>query len=651
MASVVRVILKTDVNHVYRLLELLASLEAFVPQPLSRYTELPEHIRRLRDQVVELAAGLRELIERYSSLLGESEEKLVVRGETLKNVIEEALAGARKLLEEIQELEGHIESLEAEKKRLEALTGLAARHGGVSVARALRRLESLENLRAKLFIVDVRLEYEVRRVLAATSLAYGVYPASPGEKLLLVVYRPSDRELVERLEATMGLRELVPPRELVEAPEEAIMLADIRLQEVEEALREARRELEKLVSSKAGLILGLYELLSRIAELFSVLETGLVVGDRVIVKGYIVSTALRALEAAGKEGWLRVEVTEPGDDAPRPPTRNPLIRAFAEHIRDLYGPPGLREVDPAPVIAATFPLFFGLMFGDIGHGAVLALLGLGLYRLREDYRGYGIIIALCGLWSMVFGVLSGEVFGFHMALFPGYEPPLSLFAGDRLSAEKLRLALAVSLLAGVVHIALALVLGIYTRLRRGDYAGAAAGLAPVLLLYTGGVLYVASRLAGLPAWLGEAGMILLTASPILLLTASLTASRLSGVKPLHVLGEALLEYALSVVELASNTLSYMRLAILYLIHAVLTSMLARAWHAIGLLSLPLLVLGNAGIIALESLMAFIQASRLHFYEFMTKFYEGSGRPYRPVKLSGRHVRVELRAVAGRPGKR
>ncbi|MFH0897732.1 MAG: V-type ATPase 116kDa subunit family protein [Candidatus Bathyarchaeota archaeon] len=90
-----------------------------------------------------------------------------------------------------------------------------------------------------------------------------------------------------------------------------------------------------------------------------------------------------------------------------------------------------------------------------------------------------------------------------------------------------------------------------------------------------------------------------------------------------------IDFFIELIELASNTISYIRLAVLFLVHSLLLSILNNVF-VLGLAALPIVVLGNIGIIALEGLVVFIQSLRLHFYEFFSKFFQGGGKSYSPV---------------------
>jgi V/A-type H+-transporting ATPase subunit I len=95
-----------------------------------------------------------------------------------------------------------------------------------------------------------------------------------------------------------------------------------------------------------------------------------------------------------------------------------LIRPF-ERLTTLYGTPSYEEMEPTVFLAVSFLLLFGMMFGDMGHGAVLC--GIGYYVFRKMYRyiDYGIILMECGVSSMIFGLLYGSVFGMEN-LFPAF---------------------------------------------------------------------------------------------------------------------------------------------------------------------------------------------------------------------------------------
>ena len=106
-------------------------------------------------------------------------------------------------------------------------------------------------------------------------------------------------------------------------------------------------------------------------------------------------------------------------------------------------------------------------------------------------------------------------------------------------------------------------------------------------------------------------------------------------------GQGLLEVLENIIHFLSNTISYARLAILLIVHVALLLLLNTAWEALGIASLPLLIIGNIGIILLEGMLVFIQALRLHLYEFFTKFFEGTGHEFNKIAEETPFVRIKL----------
>jgi V/A-type H+-transporting ATPase subunit I len=97
----------------------------------------------------------------------------------------------------------------------------------------------------------------------------------------------------------------------------------------------------------------------------------------------------------------------------RPRYHNRFVRPF-EEITKLYGIPHYNELDPTPLIAISFPILFGLMFGDVGHGLILLVGGLALGKLikgNQSIKNVCWIMAACGVAAIAAGLLFGEFFG------------------------------------------------------------------------------------------------------------------------------------------------------------------------------------------------------------------------------------------------
>lgn len=95
-----------------------------------------------------------------------------------------------------------------------------------------------------------------------------------------------------------------------------------------------------------------------------------------------------------------------------------IFRPF-EFFVDMYGMPNYNEFDPTPFVAITYTILFGIMFGDLGQGPCIAIVGFLMWKLKK--MAIGKILIPCGISSAFFGLVYGSVFGFEEWLNPMYE--------------------------------------------------------------------------------------------------------------------------------------------------------------------------------------------------------------------------------------
>jgi V/A-type H+-transporting ATPase subunit I len=287
------------------------------------------------------------------------------------------------------------------------------------------------------------------------------------------------------------------------------------------------------------------------------------------------------------------------------------IRPF-ELLLGLLPPPRYGSVDPTPLLAGSFPLFFGLMLGDVGYG--LIALALALWARRKGWggatgRGLAAIAVASSASAIVFGLLFGEVFG-ELGAAIGVHPLLL----HRRQAVLAFLGLALAL--GGAHVLLGITLGLVTALRHSKRAHALAQAATLLVL-AAGALALLAQLRYLPAPLGRASLVAL--APLL---AALVA--LEGVLA-----------PLEVMKTVGNMLSYARLMALGLASVMLADVanqMAGIFSAVAV-GVTAAVLLHAVNFVMGCFSPTIQALRLHYVEFFGKFYQEGGRPYVPFSLA------------------
>jgi V/A-type H+-transporting ATPase subunit I len=236
------------------------------------------------------------------------------------------------------------------------------------------------------------------------------------------------------------------------------------------------------------------------------------------------------------------------------------------------------------------PIFFGMILGDVGYGALLLALSLGLLRrFRKGVaRDILIVLAMGSGWSIIFGLLYGEMFG---AL--GEYLGMHALWFDRASPENVAGLLVMTLVVGAVHVTLGLILGVW------EIIGILAKVLPESLM--------TPAIAGLII-----GIVLIGAS-------------------LGWLG--ILMGPIEFIGLIGNILSYLRIAAIGLASVYLARVANDLAGIVGniFVGIILALLIHALNLVLGAFSPTIHSLRLHYVEFFRKFYEGGGNPYRPYQ--------------------
>lgn len=318
-----------------------------------------------------------------------------------------------------------------------------------------------------------------------------------------------------------------------------------------------------------------------------------------------------------------------------------FFRPF-EYYTEMYGLPNAREIDPSWFIALTYTLLFGIMFADVGHGLMLLIAAIYMYKKMK--MPLGALLIPCSVSSMVFGAVFGSVFGFEHLLDPVYH---ALFGLEEKPVEVMEGSTTMMLIFGAVGIGIvllmiAMLLNIVSCLKRRDVGGALFGVNGVagLVFYSSLVIGLVCSMV-LDIHIMNTGYILgLIVLPLLLIFFREPLSKLlEGEKKLFEDGISsfivdnlfeMFEVALSYV---TNTMSFLRVGAFILVHAGMMTVvfvLAGMFGPIGYWIT--VVVGNILVTALEALLVGIQVLRLEYYEMFSRFYIGDGRKFEPVTV-------------------
>ena len=412
-----------------------------------------------------------------------------------------------------------------------------------------------------------------------------------------------------------------------------------RAGDLQQRLRLLDQYMDRLRKEKGAALLALFSAYKGYEEVLKAMRQSAFSSKAIFITGWVDLKDKPRLLALLQEicGERFIAFFEQDSNAPVRLMNSRFFKPFELIVR-IMGMPANSEMDPTPLAALTFVLIFGLMFGDLGQGLVLASLGwiLKSYAGRRKQEGPaqagGIFIA-CGLCAAFCGVLYGSFFSSEHLI-----PALWIRP-----AENIMTLFSFTVLLGAVVIAIGFCLNIINAFLNRNYSEALLekkGLA-VLILY-GSLVVMAVRYLSYSQVPSFLEIVIFIIFPLLVFSLrGLLGPLLFKAKTPHDLAEYLTETVMEIVEIGlslfSNTVSFIRVGAFALSHAglsVVTYALAGMIDP-GLtspLAVLILVFGNIFIIGFEGLICGIQSMRLEYYEFFSKFYRGDGIAFSPFVL-------------------
>jgi V/A-type H+-transporting ATPase subunit I len=428
-----------------------------------------------------------------------------------------------------------------------------------------------------------------------------------GDSSYVLAIGPADQ--IAAFDETLGAykaRRLVLPAALPAQREAAQAYCRARIEHISDEVQGLDATLQTL-HSRHGMSAALADLafIEWIVQNVPQLE---LTGHFAWITGWSSDLAGGRLEAALNRPQLHFLLRFP--DAPQglvPPVvlRNPRWAQPFEMFSRLLGMPGANEADSSRLLAVVAPMMFGYMFGDVGQGAVLVVAGV---LMRKRFPATALLIP-GGVAAIAFGFLFGSLFTSEAVLSALWLRPL-----DRPLA-----LLGLSLVFGACVILLGFALDAVQHSWSGLAAQWFATRAGLVLCYLGmiGAPLDIRALWALPAGLGW---------------YLIGSAACAPANPLRSLPAAAAEALETLLQLAINTISFVRIGAFALAHAGLGSAVAALAAAMGSRPAAWLVLaaGNVLIIGIEGLVVGIQTTRLVLFEFFIRFLQGSGRAFHPL---------------------
>lgn len=331
----------------------------------------------------------------------------------------------------------------------------------------------------------------------------------------------------------------------------------------------------------------------------------------------------------------------------KPPTllKNSWFFKPFELFVNMYSLPTYGELDPTVIVGLTYCFLFGLMFGDLGQGLLLVLLGLGLEaKTKNKLAG---IIGRIGIFAMIFGFLFGSVFGNEELLIPVHQ---TIFHTKDKLFHVMSSSMTMTLLMGAVAIGAFLILmtiglNTYINIKRkhwGDVLFSHNGVAGFIfygyMSVAVGLMLTGSSLNLLTFnWFAIFGLI-----PIILFFMKEPLTQLlegEGLTPHQGWGNYILEAVFEVIEILlsyiTNSLSYLRVGGFIFSHAGMMLVVMTLVEMTGSAGPVVFILGNLFVMALEGLIVGIQTLRLEYYEMFSRYFEGSGRKFELISTENK----------------
>ena len=340
----------------------------------------------------------------------------------------------------------------------------------------------------------------------------------------------------------------------------------------------------------------------------------------------------RGLESKFESTCVLAREPEEGEDVPVLLANMPVIVPF-EAVTEIYSLPGYRGIDPTPMLAPFFFIFFGLCLGDVGYGIALTAISLLLLkkvRMAGIAKKLFTLLAICGVSSAIAGALTGGWLGTLIKVPPLWFNPLD---------DPLKM-LVVSFALGIVQIYVGLAIKFYMNVKQGS-PWAAVFDQGFWMIFLAGLIFLLVGPSLEIAWLSRS-------APVLAIAGALGLVATQGrhhKNPIARLGSGILSLY-GVTGYLSDVLSYSRLLALGLASSVIAGvmdimalMIARIPVLGWIVAFIILAGGHLFNLLINVVGSYVHSSRLQYVEFFGKFFEGGGRRFMPFARKTRYVEL------------
>ena len=623
-----------------------ADIDRVVDTYLSRYEIHLENalseLKTVRDlrPYIETNPYKEELLKAQAMM--ESYHELLPGGSERRVSLETALETVRSLDRKLSELTEQKNELLAQRAALQESMDKVVPFSGLNYD--VRRILGFQYIKFRFGRIS-REYYEKFSAYVYDTIDTILFKCKEDAQYIWIVYFVPEKleDKIDAIYASMHFERMFLPDEYDGTPTQAGHNLEDQIRELEAKILQVDQDIVAAINSRKDDLIASYQRISTFSTNFDVRKLAACTkhDDHTfyILCGWMTEQDARSFqkEIENDDNTFCIIEDDHANIMSKPPTKmkNPgLFKPFELYV-EMYGLPSYNEIDPTILIGLTYSFLFGFMFGDAGQGLCLLIGGFLLYRCK-NVRLAG-IISCCGVFSTIFGLLFGSVFGFEDLI-----PAMWLRPSEAMTnlpfIGKLNTVFVVAVGLGMLIILMCMVLNIVNSLRSHDTekvyfdTNGVAGLVFYFALACTIVLYMSGK--ALPA---TVILVVMFVVPLFVmffkepLTAIVEkkAEKIEGgvgmfiTQGLFELFEVLLSYF-------SNTLSFVRVGAFAVSHAAMMQVvLMLAGAEAGSPNWAVVIGGNLFVCGMEGLIVGIQVLRLEYYELFSRFYRGSGRAFKP----------------------
>ena len=577
-----------------------------------------------------------------------------VRGDDIETVKPCSRAESRKRIEqELPVLEREVEDLTARRSKLDT------------------RVKEYEQKIAEIapFVdvpADLDLYHGYRRFVVfagfvsrevTLSVPNEMYYSKGREKNFLVAIVPAEqRTEVERALQEASFQPVPLPNESG-APQGRIDYYSGQISALNQEITEINQKLEGVKKSHADFLVACEEFLKAEVEQTEAPLRFATTKQTFVAEGWVpsenVATITQALEqvAGGKIFATELSVDYEHENVPVE-YNNPSFATPTQVLMDVYSRPRYTEIDPTLMVSIVFPIFFGLILGDVGYGLILLVMAFALRKFLKGEEGRQLLAVLrnASISSIFFGIIFSEFLGFPI---PGWSPVL--YSRHLMAAENgghgpnIPELMVLSVWIGILHITLGRVLGMVNHARQ-DHGGhrikaVLANLGWLTVMW--GLIIAIWSIASVPLMPNLTGLPVIVAGlnlgifigAVLIVAGVVFIARDSFLEVVEI--PTIVSHVLSYARLVAVGLSSVAIAMVinFMSITMFIEPQLKNLTIVGIFiiiaGIGVFIIGHALNTALGILGGGLHSIRLHYVEFFTKFYKGGGKKYVPFGMKRR----------------